>query len=186
MRTPNHFLQFADRQEWRLWLEKHHQDETQIWLVIYRSKFRDQGLDLEAAVEEALCFGWIDSTLNTFDEKCYLLRFSPRKDNSIWSISNIQRAEELTRAGRMTEAGLLTIEQAKDNGQWQAAIQRERVDLIPDDLESVLRGVPGGLDTYQALPDSRKKQLIFWLQSAKREETRKRRIKSIIDEVLRG
>lgn len=185
MRTPDHFLKFTDRHEWRGWLEKHHQDEPEVWLLIYKKKFCDQGLDLDVAVEEALCFGWIDSTLNKHDEKSYLLRFSPRKENSIWSVSNIQRAEELMRAGRIKEAGLITIEQAKENGQWQAAIQREQVDLIPKDLETALRGILGGLDAYQALPASRKKQLIFWLQSAKREETRKRRIKSIIEEVLR-
>lgn len=178
-------LHFTDRQQWQNWLEKHHLTQTEAWLVIYKVKYQSQGLSLDAAVEEALCYGWIDSTLNRQDEKRYLLRFSPRKEDSVWSLSNIQRAEQLIRAGKMTEAGLTTIEQAKESGQWQAALERERVDLIPKDLERSLIKVEGGLDAYQALPNSKKKQLIHWLQSAKREETRKRRIKSIIEEVLR-
>lgn len=183
MKTPDTSMQFRDACEWRDWLEKHHQEKNEVWLVIYKKKYRHQGLELNSAVEEALCFGWIDSTLNTVDEERYLLRFSPRKEGSIWSIRNIQRAEELMGAGRMTKAGLTTIEKAKENGEWEAARQRERVDIIPEDLESALSKIPGGLEAYRAIPDSRKKQLIYWLQSAKRDETRKRRIKSIIAEL---
>lgn len=178
-------LHFTDRQQWRGWLEENQNTETEAWLVIYKKKYHSQGLSLEAAVEEALCYGWIDSTLNRQDEKRYLLRFSPRREDSVWSLNNMQRAEQLIRTGKMTQAGLAKIEHAKKSGQWQAALQRERVDLIPDDLEMALNQVEGGLDAYQALPDSRKKQLVYWLQSAKREETRVRRIKSIIEEVLR-
>jgi uncharacterized protein YdeI (YjbR/CyaY-like superfamily) len=178
-------LHFTERQQWRGWLEKYHNTETEAWLVIYKVKYQSQGLSLEAAVEEALCYGWIDSTLNRHDQKRYLLRFSPRREASVWSVSNIQRAEQLIRAGKMTEAGLITIKQAKESGQWQAALQREQVDLIPEDLERALSNVKGGVAAYQALPNSRKKQLIYWLNSAKREETRTRRIKSIVEEVLR-
>lgn len=182
---PEDPLHFANRQEWRDWLEKYHRTESEAWLIIYKVKYQSQGLSLDAAVEEALCYGWIDSTLNRHDEKRYLLRFSPRREDSVWSLSNIQRVEQLIQAGKMTDAGLKTIKQAKKSGQWQAALQRERVDLIPEDLLKALSKVKGGLDAYQALPDSRKKQLIYWLQSAKREETRTRRINSIIEEILR-
>lgn len=182
---PEDPLHFTDRQQWRNWLEKYHRTDTEAWLVIYKVKYQSQGLSLDAAVEEALCFGWIDSTLNRHDEKRYLLRFSPRKENSVWSLSNVQRAEQLIRSGKMTQSGLAKIYEAKESGQWRAALQREQVDLIPEDLERALNQVDDGVDAYIALPDSRKKQLIYWLQSAKREETRKRRIKSIIEEVLR-
>ena len=184
MNHINNALKYLDRDQWRDWLEGHHQDEDVAWLVIYKQRYRDEGFGLDQADEEALCDGWIDSTLNRLDEKRYLLRFSPRKEDSIWSISNIQRAEQLIREGRMTRAGLARIEQAKENGQWQAALEREQTDIIPEDLETALVSLPGGLDAYRALPHSRKKQLIYWLQSAKKAETRSKRIKSIIDEVL--
>ena len=177
-------LEFKNRDQWRAWLEKSHATETKAWLIIYKKGYQDQGLALEGAIEEALCFGWIDGKLKSLDEKRFSLRFSPRKPNSIWSMSNIHRVERLIAAGKMTEAGVIKVAEAKENGQWEAAIRREQVDVIPDELEAALRDVEGALSVYQALPDSRKKQFIYWLQSAKREETKQRRIQKIIDEVL--
>ena len=177
-------LEFANRGGWRLWLQEHHATETHAWLIIYKHKFQDQGLALSAAVEEALCFGWIDGTLRPIDEKCYALRFSPRRSNSIWSINNIQRVEKLLAEGKMTEAGLVKVAEAKENGQWEAAIRREQVDIIPEELAIALRKEEGGLAAYQALANSRKKQYIFWLQSAKREDTKQKRIQKILDELL--
>jgi uncharacterized protein YdeI (YjbR/CyaY-like superfamily) len=179
-------LEFENRVPWRRWLEKNHATESQAWLILYKKKYQDQGLSLNEAIEEALCFGWIDGTLRSVDEKRYALRFSPRNPNSIWSISNIQRVEKLITEGKMTKVGLAKIAEAKENGQWEAAIRREQVDKIPEELEIVLRKVEGGLAAYQALPDSRKKQYIYWLQSAKREGTKQKRIQKIVDEVLGG
>jgi len=167
-------------------LETNHATDTEAWLVIFKKKYRDLGLTLDEAVEEALCFGWIDGVLNPLDERCYALRFSPRTPYSIWSMSNIRRVEKLTAQGKMTEAGSLRIAEAKENGEWDAAIRREQVDLIPEELESALRNHAGALSAYQALPDSRKKQYIYWLQTAKREETKHRRIHKIVDEVLKS
>jgi uncharacterized protein YdeI (YjbR/CyaY-like superfamily) len=135
-------------------------------------------------VEEALCFGWIDSTLRRLDERRYILRYTPRKRNSVWSLSNIQRVELLIQDGRMTDAGREAIAEAKKNGQWEAAIRREQVDIIPPDLEKALRSKKGALKAYRDLNASRKKQIIYWLQSAKRSETRRKRIERIVDEVL--
>ena len=161
-----------------------HAVETEAWLVHYKKKYGDQGLTLDEAVEEALCFGWIDSTLNTLDEKRYVLRYSPRKADSVWSMSNIHRVEKLIAEGKMTEAGQLKIDEAKESGQWEAAVRREQVDIIPEELESALQTKEGALSAYQALSISRKKQYIYWLQSAKREDTKKRRIQKIIEELL--
>lgn len=176
-------LEFENRKQWRTWLEKNWATESEAWVVQYKKKFSDQGLSLEEAIEEALCFGWIDSTLNTLDEKRYARRYSPRKADSIWSISNIQRVEKLIAEGKMREAGQRKINEAKENGQWEAAVRREQVDIIPEELESVLRREEGGLAAYRALPDSQKKRYIYWLQSAKREETKQRRIQKIVEEV---
>jgi len=176
--------EFKNREQWRNWLEKNHKIRDEIWVIIYKKKYQNQGLMLDAAVEEALCFGWIDGKLKSIDEKRYKLRFSPRKSNSIWSISNIRRVEKLIAAEKMTKAGEKKIVEAKGNGQWEAAIRREQVDIIPKELERALRKNIGALSAYQALSDSRKKHYIYWLQSAMREETKQRRIQKIISEIL--
>lgn len=124
-------LTFANAGEWRAWLEAHGREATEAWLVIQKQRSKQPGLRYEGAVEEALSFGWIDGLLNALDEDNYLLRFSPRRPEGVWSITNIERAERLIREGRMTEAGLARVQQARESGQWQAAIRREQVDVIP-------------------------------------------------------
>lgn len=175
-------LTFHNRAQWRAWLLANHAAAGEAWLLIARVK--TPGLHLAAAVEEALCFGWIDGIMNPLDEKSYLLRFSPRTAQSIWSASNIQRVQALTAAGKMTEAGLEKVRQAQENGEWQAALRRERVDEIPPELEDALEGVPGALGAYRAARASQKKQWIYWLQTAKRAETRERRIQKIIEALM--
>lgn len=184
MAGPMKHLEFDNRDQWRTWLAQNHAAETEAWLILFKKKYRNQGLALDEAVEEALCFGWIDGTLNSLDGKRYALRFSPRRPDSLWSISNIRRAEALTAEGKMTPAGLSKIVEAKENGQWEAAIRREQVEEIPAALASALAEQPEALAAYRALPDSRKKQYIYWLQSAKREETKQSRIRKIVAEVL--
>ena len=178
------YLEFTDRSQWRTWLEQYHAVESEAWLVHYKVGFQESGLSLESGVEEALCFVWIDGLLRRLDEKRYVLRYTPRRRNSVWSVSNIQRVERLIREGRMTEAGLEKIAAAKENGQWEAAIRREQVEIIPPDLEKALRRRKGAIAAYRALPASRKKQYIYWLQTAKRPATQRRRIEKIVEEVL--
>jgi len=184
MARQKKYIEFENRDLWRQWLKKNHGIESRAWLVIYKKKYQDQGLALDEAVEEALCFGWIDGHLRRLDEKCYLLRFSPRRSGSIWSITNIQRVKKLIERGKMTDAGFQKISGAKENGEWDAAIRREQVDIIPGDLENQLRKIDGAMLAYQALSTTRKKQIIYTLQSAKQEDTKKRRIQKIIEELL--
>lgn len=184
MTGSRELLEFEDRQQWRAWLEKNHARESEAWLVHYKKKYSNLGLTLNDAVEEALCFGWIDSTLNRIDKKRYALRYSPRKADSMWAMSNIRRVEKLIAEGKMTTAGQAAIDDARENGQWEAAFRREQVDVVPEELVNALRKQEGALTAYQALPDSRKKRYIYWLQSAKREHTRRRRVKKIVEEVL--
>jgi uncharacterized protein YdeI (YjbR/CyaY-like superfamily) len=184
MTRPANILEFENRDQWRWWLEKNHATETEAWLILYKVKYQDQGLTLDEAVEEALCFGWIDGKLKSLDDVRYTLRFSPRTSKSIWSMSNIRRVEKLTAEGKMRQAGERKVAEAKENGEWGAAIRRERVDIIPEDLEIALQKIEGGLSAYRTLPDSRKKQYIYWLQSAKRVETVQRRIQKIIEEIF--
>ena len=184
MSNNRDFHYFKDRKAWRSWLDDHSSEASEAWLVIRKKHSTLPGLSLEDAVEEALCYGWIDGTLNTRDDQTYLLRFSPRRANSVWSMSNIRRVEKLQRSGSMTEVGHAAVQKAKESGQWQAAIDRENLEIIPSDLESALRRTEGATAAYRNLPDSKKKQLIYWLQSAKRKETRQKRIDEIVEKVL--
>jgi uncharacterized protein YdeI (YjbR/CyaY-like superfamily) len=177
------YLEFENRNQWRSWLVENHNAEKEAYLVIYKKKYAHCGLSLEPATEEALCFGWIDSTLKPINESCYSLRFSPRTANSVWSMRNINRVKRLFAEGKMTDAGMEKIAEAKANGQWQAAYRRERIDQLPKELEASLKKAKGALEVFRALPDSVKKRYIYWVEDAKKEETRLRRIRKIIDEL---
>ncbi|MGD8553919.1 MAG: YdeI/OmpD-associated family protein [Anaerolineales bacterium] len=177
-------LTFANRAEWRAWLQDHHHQSGEAWLVFFKKGVRQGSLTLDEAVQEALCFGWIDGRLRSLDQARYSVRFTPRRADSVWSISNIQRVEKLIQEGLMTEAGMAKVEQGHRSGQWEAAIRRERTDLIPPDLEKALRRKKGALAGYRNLTDSRKKQLLHWLLTAKKPETRNSRIQAIVSEVI--
>jgi uncharacterized protein YdeI (YjbR/CyaY-like superfamily) len=178
-------LIFKDRAVWRRWLEKNHEHNSEAWLAICKKGARAACLSLEDAVLEALCFGWIDGKLETLDKDRYALRFSPRRSDSIWSLSNIRRVEKLVEEGLMTEAGYRRIQEGFESGQWDSAIEREQVDEIPADLERSLRRRKGALSAYRSLTASRKKQLLHWIATAKRPETRLKRIETIVDQLMR-
>jgi uncharacterized protein YdeI (YjbR/CyaY-like superfamily) len=180
MESERHILEESDRKAWRSWLSKHASSASEIWLVVQRKHSRYSGIFLDDAVEEALCYGWIDSTLNRRDDHSYLLRFSPRKPDSVWSMNNIRRVNKLEREGRMRKAGRDVVRAAKESGQWQAAIDRENPDWIPPQLEIALQQVEGALEGYQKLSHSKKKQLAHWFESAKRQETKQKRIVEIV------
>lgn len=175
---------FLNRLAWRSWLEDHHAISSEVWLIIQKKSSKLEGLSLDEAVEEALCYGWIDGKLQRFDEQRYLLRFSPRKPNSLWSVRNIQRVEELVSRGVMTEAGMAAVQEGKKSGQWKAAIDRENTDVIHAELEAALRRRKGAIAAYRDLPTSQKKLYMYWIQSAKREQTRRIRIEEIVKRVL--
>ncbi len=177
-------LRFRDRIQWRAWLQEHHATTPAAVLVVHKVAYRELGLTLDEAVEEALCFGWIDGKLRSFDSRSFLLRFTPRRRNSVWSIRNIRRAERLVGEGRVTAAGLRAIAEAKAAGAWEAAVRREDTERIPERLVRALRRRKGALAGYRALPDSRKKQLVHWLFTAKREDTRDSRLDAIVAEAL--
>ncbi len=178
MNDPDNHLIFASREEWRAWLEEHHATDREAWVLHDKKKVAKRSLTYEEAVEEALCFGWIDGLLRSVDGETYALRYSPRKRRSVWSETNKQRAEKLIQEGRMTAAGLEKIDQAKVNGEWEAAVAREDVTAIPADLEQELRR-NGVWESFTGWPASRKQQYLYWVSSAKRPETRQRRIEAI-------
>ena len=145
MPKPSSHQIFATPAGWRAWLEAHYAGESELWLAIYKKGSGKTGITYEQAVEEALCYGWIDGQAQTIDESKYAVRFTPRKPGSVWSQSNIQRVEKLVREGRMAEPGLRKVAEAQASGEWQAAIRREETDTLPPDLEQALSTHEGAL-----------------------------------------
>jgi uncharacterized protein YdeI (YjbR/CyaY-like superfamily) len=182
MVTPQQ-LAFANRNEWRAWLEVNHAITNEVWLVHYKKHTGKIGVSYEEAVEEALCFGWIDGLLRSIDAEQYALRFSPRKQGSVWSESNKRRVRKLIKQGRMTEAGLAKVKEAKVNGQWHAAKLREDTTVIPDDLTQALQADPPARRTFDRLAPSHRRQYLYWIASAKTDQTRQRRIQETVRRV---
>jgi uncharacterized protein YdeI (YjbR/CyaY-like superfamily) len=178
-------LNFADGAAWRAWLETNHATVREAWLIQVRKGSDRPGLGLEAAKDEALCYGWIDSTLHPVDDEVYALRYSPRRPKSIWAQATKRRALWLVREGRMAPAGLAAIAEAKRNGEWAAAAAREDVITLPPDLARALRA-GRALKAFKSRPFSWKKQRLYWLSTARRPETRQRRLQAIVEMALAG
>lgn len=174
-------LHFRDREEWRSWLSKNHDKENYVWLVFYRKGFGN-GVSLEEAVEEAMCFGWIDGKLRKIDNEKFILRFSSRKAKSVWSKINRERAEKLIESGRMTDAGLARIKEAKESGHWNSAYTSKVKWSIPSDLKKAFLKDTKAWKNFQNFANSYRNMYISWVNNAKTEETRKKRIKKVVEQ----
>ena len=170
----------ADRASWRTWLEKHHAAKSEIWLVLYKKNTGRAAFSMSAAVEEALCFGWIDGQLRRVDDETYALRFTPRRPGSIWSESNKARVREMGRQGKMTPAGLAAVRAGKQSGEWQTARLRENTEALPPDIELALASNTLAKENFERLAPSHRKAYLYWVSEAKREETRRRRIAEVV------
>jgi len=168
-----------DRKAWRKWLEKNHATSDGVWLIYYKKTSGKKRLEYSDAVEEALCFGWIDSTTRPLDEQRYMQRFTPRKSNSGWSALNKQRIERMIEQRLMTKAGLEKIEEAKRTGAWQKLDHIEALKL-PEDFEKALAKNKKAKINFENFPTFTKKQFLYRLNSAKRPETRRERIKLLV------
>jgi len=164
-----------DRAEWRAWLEAHHATSRGIWLAIGKKGNTRTALTYDDAVEEALCFGWIDSVVNRLDEHRFKQLLTPRKPGGTWARSNKERVERLMAQGLMTPAGLAAIESAKAYGTWTLLDEIEAL-TVPDDLEIALDANPTARGYFEAFPDSAKRLSLWWIRSAKRPETRAKRV----------
>jgi uncharacterized protein YdeI (YjbR/CyaY-like superfamily) len=164
-----------DRETWHAWLDANHATASGAWLVTWRRTSGRVGLDYEAAIEEALCFGWVDSTGGRVDDERGKLYFAPRKPRSGWAATNKARIERLIAEGRMAPAGLAAIERAKANGSWEVLDSVERLE-VPDDLAAALAAQPPAAANFGAFPPSARKMLLGWVAQARRPETRATRI----------
>lgn len=164
--------------DWRNWLAKNHSNKTAVWLIFYKKKSPNYNLSWSESVDEALCFGWIDSTKRSIDEETYKQYFTKRKPKSNWSKINKDKVKSLIDQNRMTDAGIKSIAIAKENGSWTLLDQVEALEL-PEDLSTAFTNYTGALEFYERLSSSIKKQLLYWVVSAKRPETRAKRILEI-------
>jgi len=183
MRIPERLLHFQNSKEWRAWLQENQARGKEAWLVIKKNHAARTGVTYEEAVEEAVCFGWIDGIMKSVDAETYLLRFTPRKRGSIWSVSNQKRVGRLMEQGKMTEAGMAAVREAKESGEWEAAIRREDLTDLPEDLQEALGRNERAQANFEGLSASQKKQFLYWINSAKTAETRQRRIGETVKKV---
>lgn len=174
-----------DRATWRTWLQANHATARGAWLVTWRARSGHAFLDYEAAIEEALCVGWVDSTGGRFDDDRGRLYFAPRKPRSVWAATNKARVERLIREGRMGPAGLAAIERAKRDGSWVLLDPVERLE-VPPDLASALGARPPAAANFGAFSPSARKQLLAWVATAVRPETRAARIVAVADAASRN
>jgi uncharacterized protein YdeI (YjbR/CyaY-like superfamily) len=166
------------RSQWRRWLsENHDQEKNGIWLVFNKKETGRPSLEYEESVEEALCFGWIDSIIKRIDGGKYCRKFTPRKDRSRWSNLNKKRAEKIIKEGRMTEFGLAKIAAAKRSGSWEMD-PRPVINLgIPRDLSAAFARNRKVKDFFEKLAPTYRKHFIGWIVTAKKPETRAKRLK---------
>jgi uncharacterized protein YdeI (YjbR/CyaY-like superfamily) len=179
------YLHADDRAMWRAWLEANHATARGVWLVTWRPRSGRVRLDYEEAIEEALCFGWVDSTGGHFDDERGKLYFAPRKPRSVWAASNKARIEWLIGEGRIAPAGLAAIERAKASGWWEILDAAERLE-VPEDLAAALEIRPPAAGNFAAFPPSARKMLLGWVAVAQRPETRAARIEKIAEAAARN
>ena len=169
-----------DQKDWRKWLELNHKSKESVWLIFYKKKSPNYNLSWSESVDQALCFGWIDSTKRTIDSEKYKQYFSKRKAKSNWSKINKDKIKILIDQGLVKEEGYKSIEIAKENGSWTILDQVEAL-VIPEDLKEEFTNYEGSMEYFVSLSSSAKKILLYWIISAKRKETRKKRIVDIAE-----
>lgn len=168
----------TSQQAWRQWLQENHRSKQSVWLVCYKKKSNIPSISWSDAVDEALCFGWIDSVRKTIDDEKFIQFFSKRKPKGTWSKVNKEKIKQLIDAKLLTEAGFEVIGIAKQNGSWAILDEVEEL-IIPQDLESAFNTQPGSKDFFLSLSKSVRKAMLQWLVLAKQQETRQKRIYEI-------
>jgi uncharacterized protein YdeI (YjbR/CyaY-like superfamily) len=174
----------ASQAEWRQWLDKNHVSKQSVWLVFYSKSSTKKSITWSEAVDVALCYGWIDSKKIKIDEETSHQFFSKRKAQSTWSKINKEKVRQLIEQGIMTQAGLDSIEKAKQNGSWTVLDEVEEL-IIPQDLDEAFNKFEGSKTYFLSLSKSVKKMMLQWLVLAKRPETRQKRIAEIIESSVR-
>lgn len=172
-------LYIKDRQEWRSWLEENHATASEAWLVFFKAHSRQACISYDDALDEALCFGWIDSLIQKLDEERYARKFTPRKNFAKWSQANQKRVARLIREGRMTAAGLAKVGELPADIESAPRHTRPVPAMLPQ-VEQVLRSYPQAWDILEGMPPSYQRSYIGWLNDAKRPETLEKRVQEAV------
>jgi len=172
-------LYVTNRDDWRTWLKQHQRTESEVWLIYYKKHTGRPRIPYADAVEEALCFGWIDSIIQRIDDEKYVQKFTPRKDTGKWSALNISRIRKLIKEGRMTKAGLSKIDPAIVQAGAKAKRRPRRL-VVPSFMKQTLMKKQKAWQNFNDLAPSYRRQFIGWITDAKREETRQKRLKEAI------
>lgn len=174
-------LEVRDRQEWRRWLEEHHDSSSEIWLVFYKKHTGVRTLSYNDSVEEAICFGWIDSLVKRLDEDRYARKFTPRKPSSKWSTSNRRRYESLQLRGLLTPAGLKRPPSGRSGDAPKPSLHE-----IPEYIEKGLQSKPKARENFEKLAPSYRREYIAWIDSARKDDTRRRRLSEALSRLEAG
>lgn len=180
MHTAMEPIFFETQEQFRTWLETHGSTETEVWVGFYKKKSGKIGINYDQALEEALCFGWIDGIAKSRDEVSYMQRFTPRRTKSMWSKINTRHIERLTKLGKMMPAGIAAVEAAKKDGRWQQAYDSPSTARIPDEFLKKLDENPNAKAFYATLNKANVYAIGHRLQTAKKPETKTKRIGDII------
>ncbi|HEX8361104.1 MAG TPA: YdeI/OmpD-associated family protein [Longimicrobium sp.] len=175
---------FEDPAAWAAWLEANHADAPGVWLRLGKKGAPIRSLSYAEALDEALCYGWIDSQKKSYDEDSWIQKFTPRGRKSIWSKVNRDKVAAL--GERMKPAGLREVERAKDDGRWDAAYDSQRNATVPDDLQAALDANPAARDFFATLNGANRYAVLFRVQTAKKPETRARRIETLVAMLARN
>jgi uncharacterized protein YdeI (YjbR/CyaY-like superfamily) len=177
----------TNREDWRAWLENNHASKKEVWLVSYKKPSTNANIPYDDAVEEALCFGWIDSIIQKIDDEKYARKFTPRVNNTKWSASNRTRVAKMIQAGRMTEAGLAKVTFLMPDGSVESPQPTQEIEpVIPEPIRQILMGSAAAWDNYNRLTPSYRRQYIRWIMFPKKEETRLERARQAVGLLERG
>ena len=179
-------LEFKTAKSFETWLEKNFDNSIGIWLKIFKKKSGEETISYAEALDVALCYGWIDGQKNAYDEKAFLQKFCPRREKSVWSKINIGHIERLIIEGRMRPPGLKAVEKAKQDGSWEKAYDSPSKMTIPEDFLVELGKNKKAEDFFKGLNKTNLFSIGFRIQTAKKQETREKRIKSIIEKLAKG
>jgi len=179
-------LLFTSKQDWHIWLDGNHSQHKGLWLKHAKKSSGKESVSYQEALEEALCYGWIDSQKQAYDSDYYLQKFTPRGPKSVWSKINVTKVEALTKVGKMQPAGLAAIESAKQDGRWDAAYDSPSASEIPEDFQAALDKNPKAKQFFETLNKANVYGFCWRVQTAKKSETRIARIEKFIDMLNRG
>ncbi len=179
-------IPFSTQQLWHKWLENNHSKANGVWVKFYKKISGKKTINYAEALDEALCFGWIDGQSKSIDEVSYMQKFTPRREKSLWSKNNINNVKRLIKAKRMKLAGLAAIKAAKKDGRWQAAYDPSSSAKIPNDFLKELEKNKAAKKTFVSLDKANLYAIFFRLQTAKKPETRAKRMLVILDTLKRG